>query len=204
MAENMDIISKLHERIGNPILASLFMYLIFLSDKNGVVRASYSEIGQAFKMSKQLVAYNISLLRSFDGVLTEGFPITICNIGYYKGFVHTSFTPSLRSFDEKPKKTKDEQGVELFEKWWNAYDKKRSRKKALGKWLKLKKEQQDKCLSVVDAYVKSTPDKQYRMDPTTYINGEHWEDEIITRNDNGIETGVILHDTNNKNYAEGW
>lgn len=204
MVENIDIISKLHERIGNPILASLFMYLIFLSDENGIVRASYSEIGQAFKMSKQLVAYNISLLRSFDGILTEGLPITICNVGFYKGFTHTSFTASSRSVDAKQKKVKDEYGVELFEKWWNAYDKKRSRKKALEKWLRLKKEQQEKCLSVVGAYVNSTPDKQYRMDPTTYINGEHWEDEIITRKDRGIETGTILHDTKNKNYEKGW
>lgn len=204
MEAQKDIISKLHERIGNPLLASLFMYLIFLSDENGVVKKSYSEIGQAFKMSKQLVAYNIGLLRSFDGVLTDGFPITICNVGFYKGFTHTSFTASLRKLDAKPKKKKDEASVELFDKWWNAYDKKRSKKKALEKWLKLKVEQQTKCLSVVDAYVRSTPDKQYRMDPTTYINGEHWEDEIITRKESGIDTGIILRDTKNKNYEIGW
>lgn len=204
MNNGKDIISKIHSRINNPILASLFMYLIFLSDENGVVKESYSKIGKAFNMSKQLVAYNIGLLRSFDGILTEGFPITICNIGFYNGFIHTSFTPSLRKFDAKADKKKSDKGVELFEKWWNAYDKKRSKKKALEKWLKLETEQQEKCLLVVDAYVKSTPDKQYRMDPTTYINGEHWNDEIITRKERGIDTGIILHDTKNKNYEKGW
>lgn len=204
MGETKDIISKLHERIGNPMLASLFMYLIFLSDENGVVKESYSEIGQAFKMSKQLVAYNIGLLRSFYGVLTDGFPITVCNVGFYKGFIHTTFTASSRKFDEKSKKDKDNKGMDLFEKWWNAYDKKRSKKKALEKWLKLKTEQQEKCLLVVEAYVKSTPDKQFRMDPTTYLNGEHWEDEIITRRENMIETGMVIHDTKNKDYEKGW
>lgn len=203
MSDKKDIISKIHERFKNPIVASLFMYLIYISDDKGVVKASYSEIGQALKMSKQLIAYNIRILRSFDGVLTEGVPITICNIGFYKGFVHTVFTGVLRKFDEKQKKKEDEYGIELFEKWWSAYDKKRSRKKAIEKWLKLKREQQEKCLSVVDSYVKSTPDKQYRMDPTTYLNGEHWNDEIIKKKDIGIETGMILHDTKNKDYTKG-
>lgn len=204
MNKEKDIISKIHSRLNNPILASLFMYLIYLSDENGVVNASYSYIGNALKMSKQLVAYNIGVLRSFDGVLTNELPITICNIEYYKGFIHTSLTGTLRKFDEKSENNESSKCSELFEKWWNSYDKKRGKKKAFEKWKKLKKEQQEKCLSVVDSYVKSTPNKQYRMDPTTYINGEHWDDEIITRNEIGIDTGIILHDTKNKNYEKGW
>lgn len=110
MVKSNDIISKLHERIGNPVLASLFMYLIYIADENGVVTLSYAEIGKAFKMSKQLVAYNINLLRSFDGILTDSHPITILNIGYYRGFQHTSFTAVLRKLDDKPptKKQKKE------------------------------------------------------------------------------------------------
>lgn len=202
MNEKKDIISKIFERIKNPILASLFMYLIYLSDKKGVVNVSYSDIGRAFKMSRQLVAYNISLLRRFDGILTKGLPITICNIGFYKGFTHTDFTMILRHFDEK-KKDDDTESCERFDKWWALYDKKRSRKKALAKWLKLKREEQERCLSVVCDYIKSTPNKQYRLDPTTYLNGEHWEDEIITRKESGVETGMILRDTKNKDYSKG-
>ena len=35
------------------------------------------------------------------------------------------------------------------------------------------------ALLVVDAYVESTPDPQYRKDPTTWLNQRCWEDEVI-------------------------
>jgi len=34
----------------------------------------------------------------------------------------------------------------------------------------------------VPKYVESTPDKNYRKNALTYINGKHWQDEIIKRN----------------------
>jgi hypothetical protein len=44
------------------------------------------------------------------------------------------------------------------------------------------------CLRVVNDYVKSTPDKQFRKDPTTYLNGKHWKDEIIFKQQNNGTT----------------
>lgn len=68
-----------------------------------------------------------------------------------------------------------------FEDWWNAYNKKRGRKKAEAKWNKLSHADKIACMKATPAYVASTPDVQYRLDPLTYLNGERWNDEIINR-----------------------
>jgi len=64
-----------------------------------------------------------------------------------------------------------------FDFWWTAYDKKTGKEVCLKKWKKLKADEQKKCLEVVEPYVLSTPDKQYRKNPSTYLNGKHWNDE---------------------------
>jgi len=66
-----------------------------------------------------------------------------------------------------------------FELWWNSYDKKVGRPKSEKKWSTLSHEEKQKCISVVKIYVESTPDKKFRKDPLTYLNGRHWEDEIL-------------------------
>lgn len=69
-----------------------------------------------------------------------------------------------------------------FDSWWNLYDKKRGREKCLAKWEKLTPIEQYLCLLNTPAYVMATPEKQYRKDPLTYLNGKCWNDEIINRN----------------------
>ena len=71
--------------------------------------------------------------------------------------------------------------IPSFEDWWNAYNKKRGRKKAESKWNKLSHADKIACMKATPAYVASTPDVQYRLDPLTYLNGERWNDEIINR-----------------------
>jgi fatty acid-binding protein DegV len=66
-----------------------------------------------------------------------------------------------------------------FEIWWEMYDKKRGKEKCLKKWAKLTKQEREDCLNATPAYVASTPDKQYRKDPQTYLNNKSWNDEII-------------------------
>lgn len=69
-----------------------------------------------------------------------------------------------------------------FSTWWNLYDKKRGREKCLKKWEKLSVKEREACIAATPAYVASTPDKQYRKDPQTFLNNKSWEDEIISRN----------------------
>ena len=71
--------------------------------------------------------------------------------------------------------------IPTFEEWWNAYNKKRGRKKAEAKWNKLSNSDKEACMKATPAYVASTPDVTYRKDPLTYLNGECWNDEIINK-----------------------
>lgn len=77
-----------------------------------------------------------------------------------------------------------------FEDWWNAYAKKRGRKRAYLKWCKLSHADKVACMKATPAYVESTPDVTYRKDPLTYLNGECWNDEIIIKQDNEQQRNI--------------
>ena len=66
-----------------------------------------------------------------------------------------------------------------FDKFWNLYDKKKDRKKCETKWKNLRVKDKEAIFANLSEYVKSTPDKEFRKNPATYINGECWNDEII-------------------------
>lgn len=76
-----------------------------------------------------------------------------------------------------------------FEMFWKVYDKKVGKPQAIRMWNKLTKTQHKKIMDNLHMYIQSTPDKQYRMNPATYLNpkNERWNDEIIT-NPNNTET----------------
>ncbi len=74
-----------------------------------------------------------------------------------------------------------------FEDFWDLYDKKVGDKKKLFiKWKKLKDEDKTKIFIHIPKYKSAIPDKQFRKNPETYLNNNSWNDEIITRNENGI------------------
>jgi len=67
---------------------------------------------------------------------------------------------------------------ESFDTFWNTYNKKEGRKKCFDKFIKLSKSEIEKILDVVKIYVSSTPDIKFRKNALTWLNGEHWNDEI--------------------------
>ena len=71
--------------------------------------------------------------------------------------------------------------IPTFDEWWNAYNKKRGRKKAEAKWNKLSDFDKIECMKATPSYVASIEDKQFQKDPLTYLNGECWNDEIINK-----------------------
>jgi hypothetical protein len=66
-----------------------------------------------------------------------------------------------------------------FEKFWNIYDKKEDRQKCQIRWNNLTDKEREICIESLPAYILSTPDKQYRKNPATYLNNKSWENEII-------------------------
>jgi len=79
-----------------------------------------------------------------------------------------------------------------FDEFWNLYDYKKGDKKKLEKkWLSLKDSERNKIIQYLPDYKKSTPDKQYRKHPATFLNNKGWEDEIIINN----KSKHLQHDT---------
>ena len=68
-----------------------------------------------------------------------------------------------------------------FENFWKLYDKKVGKPICIKKWNKISKEDKELIFKKLPAYIKSTPDKQYRKDPATWLNQECWNDELIER-----------------------
>lgn len=70
-----------------------------------------------------------------------------------------------------------------FNRFWNMYDyKKGDKTKVKKKFLSLSRADREKIFETLPLYVESTPDKQYRKHPQTYLNNRSWEDEILQRN----------------------
>ena len=75
-----------------------------------------------------------------------------------------------------------------FEEFWNLYDKKRGDKNKLRKkWESLKDSDREAIMNYLPKYIQSTPDKQYRKDPQTFLNNRSWEDEIISKEERSKE-----------------
>jgi uncharacterized protein YdaU (DUF1376 family) len=68
-----------------------------------------------------------------------------------------------------------------FEEFWGLYDYKKSKDKAEKVWKTLNKEEKALALQHAPVYAQSTPDKQFRKHPTTYLNSKSFNDEIIER-----------------------
>lgn len=70
---------------------------------------------------------------------------------------------------------------DLFNQWWNAYDKKVGKDACIKAWARMSQIDKEKCLMATPAYVQATPDKAFRKDPLTYLHRKGWEDEIIIK-----------------------
>ena len=68
-----------------------------------------------------------------------------------------------------------------FEEFWELYSKKVGRKRCIKKWSKIKNADREEIINSLPAYIISKPDKAFRMNPLTFLNGECWKDEIIEK-----------------------
>ena len=82
---------------------------------------------------------------------------------------------------EKEIERESEKEIELeqsFNDFWDAYGKKVDTSKCKKKWFKLPKSTRESIMQYVPEYVQRTPDKQFRKNPMTFLNGECWNDEL--------------------------
>lgn len=72
-----------------------------------------------------------------------------------------------------------------FNEYWDLYDKKIDKPKCENKWNKLTQKDKESIISYLPFYIKNTPNKKFRKNPTTFLNNRSWENEIINNNGNG-------------------
>lgn len=70
----------------------------------------------------------------------------------------------------------------FFDEFWNIYDKKVDRSKALKLWNQLLDVEIRQILEYVPKYKGVTPDKQFRKDPATFLRNRSWENELPSLN----------------------
>ena len=97
--------------------------------------------------------------------------------------IASSFRDATTEPISKPTEQKLAEKQEMFLKFWELYNKKINRDDAIKKWMKLSMVDMNEALNVLPLYVKSTPDKQYRKNPSTWIYQKAWRNEIISSNE---------------------
>lgn len=88
--------------------------------------------------------------------------------------------------------------LEGFDEFWNAYDKKVEKPAAEKAWRRIKPDNQllYQIITAVRSYVKATPEKAYRKNPSTWLNNQCWNDEVVYKNPLGINKQEALEERN--------
>lgn len=108
-----------------------------------------------------------------------------------KPLTNPSETPKVKDKDKDKEngnvKEKKKITDERFFVFWDKYQKKVDREKCEKKWCQLSEAEKQEALDHVDKYVRATPEKKYRKNPLTYLNGKVWKDEEVPGENNKPE-----------------
>lgn len=166
----------------------------------GQLLTGRKKLSQELKLSEQEIRTSIKRLISTNEITikpTNKYSIiTVCNWGSYQAN-NTNEQPTEQptkqpennqqlTTNKNNKNIKNIISVEInypFELFWHLYDKKTGNKDKLkDKWNKLKPEERHAIMDYIPLYKESQPDKQFRKNPSTFLNNKAWKDEIIHRN----------------------
>jgi len=96
-------------------------------------------------------------------------------------YVNGMYTASQEEQEQEEEEEKEEvKEVYSFDEFWSTYGKSVDKTKCKAKFEKLSDEVKLKIKEVLPLYIQSTPDKQFRKNPQTWLNGECWNDEVKT------------------------
>lgn len=147
------------------------------------------------KTTEQKIRTSLNLLKNIDFLTinpTNKYSvITIVNWDTYQGTqpttnqqpnqVLTSNQPAPNHKQECKKEIKKEKETPVpddFDTFWNLYAKKKDTAKCKAKWKNISKKDKEAIFETLHLYLAATPDKQYRKNPLTYLNGEIWKDDF--------------------------
>jgi hypothetical protein len=162
------------------------------------------------KTTEQKIRTSLKLLKNTDFLTvnpTNKYSIiTIVNWDTYQSSqpaanqqpsqVLTSSQPAANHKQECKEEIKKEETQDDFDIFWNMYAKKKDTAKCKAKWKKLSPSDKDEIFKTLGLYLESTPDKQYRKNPLTYLNGEIWKDDFTPEpeynEDGNLVTPVVI------------
>jgi hypothetical protein len=104
-----------------------------------------------------------------------------------------------KSKSDNDSDSKKEVTNDRFAEFWDLYGKKTDSSKCKTKFARLTKTEIELLFEKLPAYIKSTPDKQYRKNPITWLNGKCWNDEIMQTGSNAQS----VHTFDQQNYTSG-
>lgn len=194
----------------------LYAEITALSEKNGVCWAGDSYFSKLYEVTPRTVQRWLNDLEKYnyikrdvvykdDSKEVEKRYITIvkevvtkmsvpyrqkCQGGMDKNVVDSTTSINTTSTNEV-----HVQNEELFNEFWEKYPRKINKKKAKDKYVKSVDEETHKKI-IKDLEVRKNSnfweDEQYIPHPTTYLNGERWNDEIETNANTSIYDTPIL------------
>ena len=186
----------------------LFIYLIAKANhkdscwrgieiKRGQIITSFDSMSRDTGLTIQKIRTGIKRLISTNEITHNSTSkysiITIEKYGNYQQEQQAILNTNNKQATSKQQKSNNKQEYKnnknvkninyTFKEFWNLYDYKvGSRDKVKRKWESLSDDIRDKIMLQLPVYIKSTPDKQFRKHPSTYLNNESWNDEILSKN----------------------
>lgn len=95
---------------------------------------------------------------------------------------------------KEKEKVKEEKNIERaialeseFETFWRTYDKVSDYHKCKKKFMALSNIKRHHVMNTVSFYVQRTPEKKYRKNPYTWLNGECWNDELAIMKESDLK-----------------
>jgi DNA-binding transcriptional MerR regulator len=154
----------------------------FISSLGNISNATGISIQQIRTILKKLEKTNEIELKS-----TSQFTIvTICKYECYQDENETTNKPLTNNQQTTNKQSttnkndKKEKKI-LFDEFWTLYSKSVDKQKCLDKFEKLSDEEIKSIFETLPFYIIQTPDKTYRKNPLTYLNGKCWNDIDLSK-----------------------
>ena len=192
----------------------LFMYLVLKANhkdgqwqgidvKRGQFITSFGKVSTDTGISLQTIR---TLLKKFEKTneiniqTTNKFTIvTICKYECYQQEneqTNTQLTNKQQTTNNQLTTNKNDNNNKeiLFNDFWKLYDKQVDKKKCLDKFLKLTDDEIKLIFENLPNYILNTPDKQFRKNPITWINGKCWNDTEFNKPKQIIYTPNIIHE----------